>query len=133
MGPESIAKVQLMIDDFGEQSPHYKVTRTLFKCGHETIAEARWPSTSNVDGYMVLLDRLAEFERHGKRGLTILVDVSVTIRDDPFGAMQAPRLSQARRSRAARPQATPRLRNTATNRQLEAMPAEVRDLKGGGN
>jgi hypothetical protein len=82
---------------------------------------------------MVLLDRLAEFERYGKRGLTILVDVLVTIRDDPFSAIQAPRLLQARRSRAVRPQATLRLRNTTTNRQLKAILAEVRDLKGGGN
>jgi hypothetical protein len=41
IGLESIAKVQLIIDDFGEQSPHYKVTRTLFKYGYETIAKAR--------------------------------------------------------------------------------------------
>jgi hypothetical protein len=132
MGPESIAKVQMMIDDFGAESPHLKVIRTLFKCGHETMAEARWLSTSNVDGYMVLLDRLAEFERHGKRGLTILVDVSVVVRDDTVGITQAPWSSQARRPRV-RPQATPRPRNTATNRQLEAMPAEVADLQGGGN
>jgi hypothetical protein len=81
---------------------------------------------------MVLLDRLAEFERYGKRGLTILVDVSVVVRDDTVGITQAPWSSQARRPRV-RPQATPRPRNTATNRQLEAMLAEVADLQGGGN
>jgi hypothetical protein len=132
IGLESIIKVQMMIDDFGAESPHLKVIQTLFKCGYETIAEARWLSTSNVDGYMVLLDRLAEFERYGKRGLTILVDVSVVVRDDTVGITQAPWSSQARRPRV-RPQATPRPRNTATNRQLEAMLAEVADLQGGGN
>jgi hypothetical protein len=72
----------MMIDDFGAESPYLKVIQTLFKCSHKTIAKARWLSTSNVDGYMVLLDRLAEFERYGKRGLTIFVDVLVVVRDD---------------------------------------------------
>jgi transcription antitermination factor NusG len=39
-----------------------------------------------MDAYLVMLDTLAEFEHHSKRGLQIHVGLSVKIADNPFAA-----------------------------------------------
>jgi hypothetical protein len=132
MGAESYAKVESMNKQWLEGHAEYQLLQTQLKCGHETLAANRWPASTNMNAYLVLLDTLAEFERHGKRGLQIQVRLSVKIADDPFVALQAQAAPASSQRRRALPTA-PRPRNTATNRQLEAAPVEREELQIGGN
>jgi hypothetical protein len=132
MGVESFTKVESMNKDWLDSHTHYQMLQTRLKCGHETLAANSWPASTNMNAYLVMLDTLAEFERHGKRGLQIHVGLSVKIADNPFAALQAPAAPASSHRRRALP-AAPRPRNTATNRQLEAAPAEREELQVGGN
>jgi hypothetical protein len=132
MGADSYTKVETMNKEWLDGHAHYQLLQTRLKCGHETLATNRWPASTNMDAYLVMLDTLAEFERYGKRGLQIHGGFSVKLGDNPFAALQAQAAPASSQRRGALP-AAPRPRNTATNRQLEAAPAEREELQVGGN
>jgi hypothetical protein len=130
----TVDKVKELNDTFERDHPHFQVVSRKYKAGYATTAEKNWQGTSHLSSFSVLMEHLGEFHHAGKRGLQILVDTRVKITDDPMAAIAAiggpPRASQARRRTATVP---PRPRDTATNRQLEAMPAERAELQAAGN
>lgn len=81
---------------------------------------------------MFLEDELVAFERGGKIGVTIHVTSQCRLcnMDDVAAISQAPQASQAPRAIQG---ALRQPRVTATSRQLDAIPAEVRALEVGGN
>jgi hypothetical protein len=136
--PDSgIAKVEAWFKQMEEESNNYKIVRTMMTATHAALSPRDRPSASlNLSNYtMFLEDELTAFERGGKVGMTIHVISQCRLcnMDDVATVSQTLQASQASQAPRATQGAPRQPRVTATSRQQDAMPAEVRELEVGGN
>jgi hypothetical protein len=133
MAEDTIAKVKEMEQAFERDYPHYRVVKRVYKAGHATVSEKNWQSTSHLSSYHTLIERCAEFNAASKRGISILVETSVVMADEPEGALgtqQPPRSSQ----RSSAPRSHYRnVTTNATRRQISELPAARQQLEVAGN
>jgi hypothetical protein len=127
MHEETAAKVKEMEQAFERDYPQYRVAKRVYKAGYATVSEKNWQSTSYLSSYYTLMERCAEFSAASKRGISILVDTSVVMKDDLISAFntQPPlRSSQMPSQRSSAPRSHNRnVITNATRRQLSELPA----------
>jgi hypothetical protein len=133
---EAIAKANAFIDRGVSEYPHYTLLRKHLSAGYTGLAERHWvPSSFTPEAYERLVEHMQEWHADGKRFLTL--KVTVTMRDvtmeDVTGEPIVVAAAAAPSSSRVRNAATPRVRNTATNRQLAALPDEQQVLEVAGN